>query len=153
MDFDDKLAELFIDLPEPPTESGNSVWAVQTGKLLYVGGCLPFSEGRIQHPGRVGVELKVDTAKLAARIAAIQILAAANRALGGTLNKIRRIVRIDGDIACSAEFRDHGKVIEGAGELFAQIFGAYAKHIRHAVGVMSLPQNACVQLTVLFEVK
>lgn len=153
MNYDDKLEELFIDLPEPPTETGSAVAAAQSGKLLYVGGVLPFAEGRIQFPGRVGVEVKLDSAKLAARTAGVLVLAIARKALGGTLNNIRRVVRVDGYVAASGDFRDHGKAIEGAGELFAQIFGLNGKHVRNAIGCASLPQNACIELSVIFEVK
>lgn len=153
MDFDQKLQELFIDLPEPATPAPGQVWALQVGKLLHVAGALPFSEGRIQHPGRAGVDNKLDTAKLTARLAAIQALAMASQELGGSLSKIRRIVRVDGYVACGADFRDHVKVIEGAGELFLQVFGPAGKHVRNAVGAMSLPGNACVQLAVTFELK
>lgn len=153
MNFDEKLAELFIDLPEPPTEPAGQVWSLQVGKLLHVAGALPFSEGRIQHPGRAGIDNKLDTARLAARLAAIQALAMASRELGGSLSKIRRVVRVDGYVACGADFRDHGKVIEGASDLLMQVFGPMGKHLRSAVGAVSLPGNACVQLAMTFEVK
>ena len=153
MDFDDKLEELFIDLPEPPPDLGAAVGAATVGKLLHVGGVLPFAEGKVQHQGRAGVEVRLDSAKLAARIAAVMAIAYARRELGGTLAKIRRVVRVEGFVACGADFRDHAKVVDGASELFAQIFGPHGKHVRTAVGVASLPQNACVMLAVTFELK
>lgn len=153
MDFDGKLKELFIDLPEPPPEVSNAVRAIQVGKSLQVGGILPFAEGRLQYAGRVGVEVKLDQARLAARMAAILVLAIAKRELGGTLNKIRRVIKVDGYVACGADFRDHIKVVDGASELFVQIFGTQGKHIRTAVGAVSLPQNACVEIAVVFELK
>lgn len=153
MDFDEKLAELFIDLPEPSADVGSAVSAVQVGKILYVGGVLPFAEGRIQNPGRVGVEVRLDMAKLAARTAAVYVLAIVAKEQGGSLNKIKRIISLDGYIACGSEFRDHGKVLDGASELIGQIFGPFGKHIRTAVGVSSLPQNACVELSAVFELK
>lgn len=153
MNFDDKLKELFIDLPEPPLEVSNAVRAVSVSKLLQVGGILPSAEGRLQYAGRVGVEVKLDQARLAARMAAILALAIAKRELGGTLNKIKRVIRIDGYVACGADFRDHIKVVDGASELFVQIFGTQGKHLRTAVGAVSLPQNACVEISVIFETK
>ena len=153
MDFDDKLEELFIDLPEPPPDKGAAVGAATVGKLLAVGGVLPFAEGKIQHPGRAGVEVRVDNARLAARFAAVMALALARRELGGSLAKIKRVARVEGFVACGADFRDHAKVIDGAGELFVQVFGPQGKHVRTAVGVASLPQNACVMLAVTFELK
>lgn len=153
MDFDEKLEELFIDLPEPAADMGFAVSAVQVGKNLHVGGVLPFAEGKVQNPGRVGVEVRLDMAKLAARTAAVYVLALVARELGGSLKKVKRIVSVDGYVACGSEFRDHGKVLDGASELFGQIFGPFGKHIRTAVGVSSLPQNACVELSAVFELK
>lgn len=151
--YDERLDELFIDLPEPPADTGHVISALLMGKLLYVGGVLPFAEGRIQHPGRAGIEVRLDNAKQAARLAAVYALAIANRELGGSLDKIRRVVRLDGFVSCGSEFRDHTKVIDGASELFTQIFGAHGKHIRTVAGALSLPQNACVEISVVFEVK
>lgn len=153
MNHDDKLGELFIDLPEPPADAGNSTGVVQMGKFLHVGGTIPFAEGRVQYPGRAGVEVRLDNARLAARSAAVMALAQAHRAMGGSLNDIRRVVRVDGFVACGADFRDHFKVIDGASELFVQIFGANGRHTRTAVGASSLPQNACVEISVVFELK
>lgn len=153
MSFDKKLEELFIDLPEPPEDRGNTVGAVSAGRLLHVGGVLPFAEGRLQYPGRVGVEVRPDNARLAARAAALQALAIVRRELGGSLDRVRRVVRVDGFVACGADFRDHSKVIDGASELFNQIFGPFGKHIRTAVGASSLPNNSCVEISVVFEVK
>lgn len=153
MDFDEKLEELFIDLPEPAADIGSGLSAVSVGKLLIVCGARPFSEGRIQYPGRAGVEVRLDNAKIAARLAGVMALALARRELGGSLSKIRRVVRMDGFVACGADFRDHQKVVDGAGELFVQLFGVNGKHARTAVGVSSLPQGACVELAVVFELK
>lgn len=153
MSFDDKLEELFIDLPEPPVELGSALGAVSIGKLLHVSGALPFSEGRIQYPGRVGVEVRMDNAKMAARLAAVMSLAVARRELGGSLSKIKRVLRVDGFVACGADFRDHLKVIDGAGEFFVQIMGTNGRHARTVVGASSLPQNACVEIAVTFELK
>jgi len=153
MNIDDKLEELFIDLPEPPADLGSSVGAAIFGKLLCVGGVLPFSEGRIQYPGRVGVEVRLDNAKMAARLAAVMSVAVARRELGGSLSKIKRVLRVDGFVSCGADFRDHQKVLDGAGEFFVQVMGQKGRHVRTAVGASSLPQNACVEIAVTFELK
>ncbi len=153
MNYDDKLEELFIDLPEPPVHKGNTIGVIKTGNLLLVCGVLPLLSGKVQYPGRVGVEVRLDNAKLAARTAAVMALAYARSELGGTLNKIRRVVRVDGFVASGADFRDHIKVVDGASELFTQIFGAFGKHVRNAIGASSLPDNSCVELSVVFEVK
>ena len=142
MNYDDKVEELFIDMTEPPPEKGASVRAVKSGKHLFVSGVLPYASGRIMYPGRAGVDVRLDNAKLAARTAAVMALSIARGELGGTLNKIKRIVKLEGYVACGADFADHAKVIDGASELFSQIFGAQGKHVRNVVGVSSLPNNS-----------
>jgi enamine deaminase RidA (YjgF/YER057c/UK114 family) len=153
MTFDEKIEELFIDMTEPPLERGNVIGAVKNGKTLAVVGALPFASGRIQNPGRVGVEVRLDSAKLAARAAAVMALSYAWHELGGTLNKIKRVVKVEAFVACGADFRDHTKVADGASELLAQVFGPSGKHARSVAGVTSLPQNACISLSIEFEVK
>jgi enamine deaminase RidA (YjgF/YER057c/UK114 family) len=153
MAFDDKLEELFIDLPEPPADVGNALGAVRVGKMIHVAGTLPLAGGRIQYPGRVGIEVRIDNARLAARAAGMLALALVRRELGGTLNRVRRVVRVDGYVACGADFGDQAKVVDGASELFVQVFGPFGKHVRTAVGVASLPRNACVEISAVFEVK
>lgn len=153
MDFDAKLAELFIDLPEPAPPAAGTVSAVHVGKLLYVSGVLPFSEGKITSKGRVGLEVRLDNAKLAARIAAVNALAIMWKEFGGTLNKVKRIIQVTGYIASGGEFRQHFKVLDGATELFSQIFGNAGKHTRNAVGCTTLPNDACIELSLIVELK
>lgn len=153
MTFDEKLEELFIDMTEPPVARGSVVGAVKSGKTLSIVGALPFASGRIQSPGRAGVEVRVDAAKLAARAATVMALSYAWKEFGGTLTKIKRVIKVEALIACGADFRDHAKVADGASELLAQIFGPYGKHARSVAGVTSLPQNACISLSIDFEVK
>lgn len=153
MNFDDKVENLFIDMTEPPPTKGASVGAVKSGKHLFVSGVLPYASGRIMYPGRAGVEVRLDNAKLAARTAAVMALSIARKELGGSLNRIKRIVKLEGYVACGADFADHAKVIDGASDLLSEIFGPYGKHVRNVVGVSSLPQNACVEISILFEIK
>jgi enamine deaminase RidA (YjgF/YER057c/UK114 family) len=152
MNFDKKIEEIFIDMTEPPPERGNIVTAVKSGKQLFITGVLPYASGRIQNPGRAGVEVRLDVAKLAARTAAIMALSYARQELGGTLNRIKRVVRMDAYVACGADFTEHAKVADGASDLFGEIFGKYGRHSRTVVGASSLPLNACVEISVLFEV-
>jgi enamine deaminase RidA (YjgF/YER057c/UK114 family) len=153
MDFDAKLEEIFIDLPVPPTPAAGTTHAVQTGKLLHISGMLPLAEGKIQSKGRVGLEVTLDNAKFAARIAAVNSLAVIHAECGKTLNKIKRIIEITGFIAAGGEFRDHFKVMDSVAELFTKIFGPAGKHTRNAVGCTTLPQDACVELSLIVELK
>jgi len=153
MDFDAKLDELFIDLPEPGRAASGTAHAIKAGKLLYVAGALPLSEGKIAHKGRAGLEVRLDNAKLAARIAAINALAIISNELGGTLNKVKRLVQVTGYIATGGEFRELFRVLDGATELFSQIFGSAGTHTRDAIGCAALPGDACVELSLIIELK
>jgi enamine deaminase RidA (YjgF/YER057c/UK114 family) len=152
-DFDAKLDELFIDLPEPPSDKGSTVGVTKVGKTMYVAGAVPYASGRIHYPGRVGIEINLDKAKLAARTAAVLAIACAWHELGGSLAKIGRVVHMDGFVACGADFKDHDKALDGASDLFGDIFGPHGKHTRTAAGVASLPGGSSVSLTVIFELK
>jgi enamine deaminase RidA (YjgF/YER057c/UK114 family) len=153
MNYDEKLHELFIDLPEPPTTLGGTSNTTQVGKLLFINGVLPLSEGRISPKGRVGLEVNTDNARRAARTTAVNCLGAISTHCGGTINKVKQIVSVTGYIAAGGEFRDHFKVLDGASELFSQIFGPAGKHTRNAVGCSNLPNDACVELSMIVELK
>ena len=153
MDYDSKLAELFIDLPEPRTLPAGVVHAATSGKLLWIEGLLPFAEGRLVAKGRVGVEVLLDTAQKAARAALVQGLSVLAEEGKGTLNRVRRIVRLTGEVASGPDFTEHEKVLAGASELLVNLFGKQGEHVRRAVGVASLPQGACVQLSLLVEMR
>lgn len=153
MDFDKKLADMFIDLPQPPEPAAGTVHAVQVGKLLYISGVLPLAEGKIQSKGRVGLEVRLDNAKFAARIAGVNALAVIAMECGGTLNKVKRIIEMTGFVAAGGDFRQHFKVLDGATELFNQVFGPAGKHTRNAIGCTTLPKDACIELSLIVELK
>lgn len=151
MDFEKKLAELFIDLPEIPSPTGVVVPADtfhSAGKILHVGGQLPYVSGKMSFKGRLGVEVSPDQGKLAARHALLMALSALRQELG-SLNKVQKIIQLTGFIAAGGDFQDHDRVLDGASALLEEIFGAAGKHTRIAVGVNSLPKGACVELALL----
>lgn len=153
MDFDKKLEELFIDLPEPPLTAPGAAHAVQTGKLLYISGVLPYSEGKIQGKGRVGLEVSPDNAKRAAKTAAINALSIISSVSGGSLNKVKKIIQVNGYIASGGDFRQHFKILDGVSEFFSQVFGASGTHTRNAIGCSCLPHDACIELSLIVEMK
>ena len=153
MNFDKKLEELFIDLPEPHTCATGTAHAVKSGKLVFINGVLPFSEGRIITKGRVGLEVTLDQAGRAARIAAIYALGIFASEFGGSINKVKRIISVTGFIASGGDFRDHFKVLNSVSDLFEQIFGSAGKHSRNAVGCSCLPNDACLELSLVIEIK
>lgn len=148
MNFEKRIEELFIELPEVPKPPLGVVSATLEGKILYVGQCLPFSVGKITHKGRVGIEISLDQARMAARHALLIGLSAI-RERATSLNKVKQFVRMEGFIASGGEFQEHERVLEAASKLLIDIFGNAGIHTRLAVGVNQLPQNACVALSLI----
>lgn len=151
MNFEERIDELFIDLPEPPLPAENVVNVAKSGKLLYVSGQLPYAEGRQSYKGRVGLELNLDVGRAAARAALIQTLGVLRSELG-SLNKIKRIVHMRLYIATGAEFKDHRKVAAAAQELLREIFGAFGKCSLEVAGCASLPEGAAAELALVVEI-
>lgn len=151
MDFEDRVEEVFLEIPEPAPEMKNANVA-KTGKLLYISGQLPYSEGRLAYKGRVGMELSLDAGKTAARTAAIQTIAVLRKHLGG-LNKIKRIVELRICVATGAEFKDHKKVAAASLGLIEEVFGPFGKPACTVFGCASLPEGAAVEVSLVVEVK
>jgi enamine deaminase RidA (YjgF/YER057c/UK114 family) len=146
-----RLKELGIDLPAPPEPFGIYAEAVQAGNLLFLTGMLP-TEGRgAKFVGRVGAELDVEAGRKAARLAALNALAVARQHLG-SLDKVKRIVRLGVLVATSGDAREQPKVADGASELLQDIFGKEKNPSRLVYGVASLPLGSTVELEVIFEV-
>jgi enamine deaminase RidA (YjgF/YER057c/UK114 family) len=146
-----RLTALGIDLGEPAAPVANFVPTVRTGSLLYVSGQICFSAGKVTHVGQVGSQVSVQDGKAAARIAAINILAHVRKALG-SLDKVVRVVQLQGFVNSAAPFGEQPAVINGASDLIVEIFGESGKHSRYAIGVSSLPFNAAVEVAAIFEV-
>lgn len=146
-----RLAALGIELGNPLAPVANFVPALVTGNLLFVSGQLPFENGRIPYFGRVGIECSLDDGKAAARLCAINVLAQVRKALG-SLDKVVRVVQVQGFVNAAAGFGQQPAVINGASDLFVEIFGEAGQHSRYAVGVSSLPFNAAVEVAATFEI-
>jgi len=146
-----RLKDLHITLPAPPTPFGAYTEAVQTGNLLFLSGMLP-TEGRVAtFVGRLGAELDVETATKAARLAAMNALAVAREHLG-SLDRVTRIVRLGVSVATSGDVRDQPKVADGASQLLQDVFGEAKNPCRLVYGVSSLPLGTPVEVEVIFEV-
>jgi enamine deaminase RidA (YjgF/YER057c/UK114 family) len=146
-----RLKELGIHLPHPPTPLGAYVEAVQTGNLLFLSGTLPVEEGAIEFLGRIGADLSVDDGRSATRLAALNALALAKEHLG-SLDRVTRVVRLGVSLVTTPEFREHPKVADAASELLVSVFGADKTSTRLVFGMASLPVGACVVLETIFEV-
>ena len=145
-----KLSELNITLPDAAAPAANYVPFVQSGALLFISGQLPFDQGQLIHKGRLGETVSLEDGYKAARQCAINIIAQI-RAAGG-LEKVRRIVRLGGFVNSTADFTDQPKVINGASDLFVEVFGDRGRHARCAVGMGSLPFNMTVEIEAVVEV-
>jgi len=146
-----RLTELGIKLPEPPEPFGTYVEAVQTGNLLFLTGMLPTEGRAAKYIGRIGAELDVEAGRKAAYLAALNALAVARKHLG-SLDKVRRIVRLGVSIATSGDVRDQPKVADAASDLLQDVFGKEKNPCRLVYGVASLPLGTPVELEVIFEV-
>lgn len=150
MSIEAKLAELGLELPSAPGPAGNYVPAVRTGNLLYVSGSLAVKDGKVTHLGQVGADQTVETGYEAARIAALNTLAAIKGELG-SLDAVTRIVMVNGFVNAVPNFGDSPKVINGASDLLAAVFGERGKHARAAVAVAGLPLQSAVEIQVVVE--
>jgi enamine deaminase RidA (YjgF/YER057c/UK114 family) len=146
-----RLQELGIQLPVPPEPFGTYVEAVQTGRLLLLSGMLPTEGKSAKFTGRVGAEIDVDTARQAARLAALNALAVARHHLG-SLDRVTRVVRLGVLVATSGDVRDQPKVADAASDLLQDVFGQDKNPSRLVYGVASLPLGTPVELEVIFEV-
>ncbi len=146
-----RLRELGLDLPAPFPPAGEYVNAVRTGDLLILGGHVPFSPPGTIVLGKLGADLDVDDGRRAARLAAISALATIRSVLG-TLDAVRQIVSVRGVVNSTPDFVGHTQVIDGASEVFVDVFGDTGRHARLAVGVSSLPANLALEIELTLEI-
>lgn len=153
MDPEAKLEELGIELPDVAEPVADYVPAVRTeGGRVYVSGQLPTVDGELEATGTVGDEVDPKRAKQLARRAAINVLAAVDSQVG-SLDEVRRVVRVEGFVASSDDFTEQPTVVNGASELIGEVFGEKGKHSRFAVGCNVLPLDTPVEIGAIFEVE
>jgi enamine deaminase RidA (YjgF/YER057c/UK114 family) len=146
-----RLKELGVTLPSPPQPFGTYVEAVQTGNLLFLTGMLPTEGREPKFIGRLGAELDIETGRKAARLAALNGLAVAREYLG-SLDRVRRVVRLGVSVATSGDVRDQPEVADAASDLLERVFGKDKNPCRLVYGVASLPLGTPVELEIIFEV-
>jgi enamine deaminase RidA (YjgF/YER057c/UK114 family) len=152
MSFDARLRTLGLELPPPPKPVASYIPAVRSGDLLFLSGVLPFHDGKVTLTGKLGRELTTNQGTEAARTAVLNALAVARQELG-SLDGIKKVVRMVGHVASAEGFVQQPAVINGASDLLVQIFGDAGRHARVAVGAAELPLNAPVELELIFEVR
>ncbi|MFY7777714.1 MAG: RidA family protein [Elstera sp.] len=147
-----RLKELGIVVPAVVPPAANYVPGVITGNLLFTAGQLPMQDGKLATAGKVGGEVSVETAAVAAQLCALNVLAVAKASLG-SLERIKRLVKVVGFINGVPDFADHAKVMNGASDFFVSVLGEAGKHARSSVGMGSLPFNASVEVEAIFEIE
>jgi enamine deaminase RidA (YjgF/YER057c/UK114 family) len=145
-----KLSELGIELPPVVTPLAAYVPAVQTGNLVYTSGQLPITDGQLLSSGKVGADVSADDAKQLARVCALNALAAVHALVG--IDTVVKVVKVVGFVASAPGFDGQPGVINGASELFGEVFGDAGAHARSAVGVAELPRNAPVEVEIVVEI-
>lgn len=151
MSAERRLAELGLALPEAPKPVATYVPAVRSGDLLFTSGQLPFRDGKVVYTGKVGGGVSEEQGYEAARLCALNCLAVARSVLG-SLDRIERVVKVSGFVNSGPGFIGQPKVLNGASELLADVFGEAGRHARAAVGVAELPLDAAVEVDMVFEV-
>jgi enamine deaminase RidA (YjgF/YER057c/UK114 family) len=151
MSFDDKIAELNIKLPEAKAPAGNYVATKVVGKLLYISGQISIDEKGELIKGKVGKDLNTDEAYQAAKRCGLSIVTQAKKACNGDLSKIKSCIKLTGFVNSTETFIEQPKVINGASDLMASIFGEAGMHTRAAVSTNSLPLGVAVEIDAIFE--
>lgn len=153
MSIEDQIQALGIELPPAPPKGGVYHPVVVVDKIAYVSGHGPYRSNGTYITGKVGSDLSLDEGKAAARQVGLAMLATLRNELG-SLNRIKRLVKLLGMVNSTPDFPDHPKVINGCSELFAQIWGDQnGVGARSAVGMGSLPGNIAVEIEGIFEVQ
>lgn len=150
-DIERALADKGVTLPTPAAPAGSYVPVVKSGNLLYVAGQLPIGPDGLQYVGRLGENISIEDAQVAARMCALNILAQV-KAATGSLDAIVRVVKLGGFVNSTADFGDHPKVINGASDFLVDLLGDKGRHARAAVGVANLPFGASVEIEAVIEV-
>ncbi|GAA2572144.1 RidA family protein [Mycolicibacterium diernhoferi] len=145
-----RLAELGIELPDVVAPLAAYVPAVRTGNLVYTAGQLPIAGGELLATGKVGAEVTAEQAKELARQCALNALAAVHALVG--VDAVVKVVKVVGFVASAPGFDGQPGVINGASELFGEVFGEQGAHARSAVGVSELPRNAPVEVEAIVEI-
>lgn len=145
-----KLAELGLTLPKVVPPLASYLPAVQSGNYVYVSGQLPLVEGKLPHVGKVGAEVTAEQGAELARRCALNALAAVEALVG--LGRVVKVVKVTGFVASAPGFTGQPAVINGASNLFGDVFGEQGRHARSAVGVAELPLGAPVEVEIIVEV-
>jgi enamine deaminase RidA (YjgF/YER057c/UK114 family) len=147
-----RLKELGIELPKPTAVQGSYVPWVKSATFLFISGQITLGPAGLEYGGTLGLDLSVERGRRAARLAAINVLAQAAQALEGDLDRVTRVIKVTGFVAATPNFHQHPEVINGASELFVEVFGELGRHARAAIGCSSLPRGSSVEVEAMFAI-
>ena len=148
---EERLQELGIEVPDVQAPLGAYVPAVISGNLIFISGQLPLIKGELAFKGKVGSDVSIELGMEAARRASINVIAVLKSELGD-LSRVARIVKLTGYVASAPGFNKQASVLNGASDLFYEVFGDRGLHARVAVGVSELPLDAPVEIAVIAQV-
>ncbi|MDS9466707.1 RidA family protein [Paracoccus sp. MBLB3053] len=146
MSIETKLAELGITLPDAPAPAANYVPFVISGNMLFVSGQISAQKGKL------GADLAVEAGAEAARTCGLALLAQARAALG-SLDRVKRVVKLGGFVNSTPEFTDQPEVVNGCSNLMVEVFGDKGRHARAAVSAPALPRGVAVEVEAIFEIE
>lgn len=147
-----RLKELAITLPEAAPPAGNYAAAVRSGDLLFLSGKAPLALDGVKPRGKLGAEYTAEDGYRLARSACLSLLATLRAELG-SLDKVARFVELQGALNTTPEFEAHARVLDGASDLIAELFGAAGRHARSVIGVASLRDNVPLTLRAVVEIR
>ena len=153
MSFEKKINELGLTLPEAKAPVGNYVATKITNKLLFISGQISIDENGGLIKGKIGKDLDTEAGYNAAKRCALSIVSQVKKACDGDLSKIKSCVKLTGFVNSTDDFTDQPKVLNGASDLIATIFGDAGMHTRAAVSTNSLPLGVSVEVDAIFELK
>ena len=150
--IDTRLADLGIDLPEPVAPVANYVPFVRTGNQVFISGQVSIGAGGLVK-GTLGGDMDIAAGQAAARLCAINLISQLKAACEGDLSRVKRVVKLGGFVAATADFTDIPQVINGCSDLMVEVFGDAGRHARSAVSCPVLPLGAAVEVDGVFEVE
>ena len=153
MSYEEKIKELKINLPEAKAPVGNYVATKISGKMLFVSGQISIDESGQLIKGKVGKDLDTEAGYNAAKRCALSIIAQVKKACDNDLSKVKSCIKLTGFVNSTDEFIDQPKVLNGASDLIASVFGNAGMHTRAAVSTNSLPLGVSVEVDAIFELK
>lgn len=152
MGYEDKLKELGLIVPDVAKPVAAYVPAVLCGDHVYTSGQIPLVKGEVKYKGKLGQELSIEDGYEAAKICALNCLAAV-KSVAGSLDNIEKVIKVVGFVNSAENFTDQPKVVNGASELIGKVFGSAGEHARSAVGVTQLPLGVAVEVEMIVKLK